>query len=52
MQFKATFGSLKVDKEGEVKLVLVVPQTEAGNVIGLSVIPETVFNVTVEPDEK
>ena len=50
--FKACFGGIKVDKEGEAKITFIVPQSEVAKAISLSVIPETVFDVKVDPEVK
>lgn len=49
-RFTAWLWSIKKDKDGEVSVVLKVPQTEVGSLMDLPV--ETNLFVTIEPDEK
>ena len=50
MKFKAAFWAMRKDKEGEIKLTLVVPSTEAGKMIEIPA--ETELEVEIHPQEK
>jgi hypothetical protein len=50
IKFKAHFGGAKVDKEGEVKITLIVPQTDAAKAIALTMVTGTVFDVAIVPE--
>ena len=50
MKFEASFYAMRKDKEGEIKLTLVVPSMEVGKMIEIPA--ETVLNVEITPQEE
>lgn len=51
IKLKAIVYSARSDKDGEWKLTLSIPQSDAIKAAGLATQVETVFDVTFEPEE-
>jgi hypothetical protein len=52
IQFKAVVSSVKIDKEGQVKITFTVPLSHRTEAMSVGVLTETVLNVSVEKEEE
>lgn len=49
-KFKAHLHGVKIDKDGEATISIKAPQSEIEQILALSLLSNTVFNVEITPD--